>query len=73
MKKNVVMDYEEKEYDMEKIANMPGIVGYICKSGDTLWSIAKKFYTSVDCIKNINEITDNPKAGQMLIIVKQMG
>lgn len=73
MKKNVVMDYEEKEYDMEKIANMPGIVGYICKSGDTLWSIAKKFYTSVDCIKNINEITDNPKEGQMLIIVKQMG
>lgn len=72
MKRSIITNYEEKDYDMEKIANMPGIVGYICKNGDTLWSIAKKFYTTVECIKKLNDLNENPQPGQMLVVVKQM-
>lgn len=72
IKKSVIADFEEEEYDMEEIANMPGIVGYICKNGDTLWSIAKKFHTTVESVKKINGLAENPKAGQMLVIVKEM-
>ena len=39
---------EEIPLDQEKIRNMPGITVYIMKPGDTLWNIAKKFYTTVE-------------------------
>ena len=58
--------------DPEKLAAMPGIAGYVVHSGDTLWKIAKKFYASVDNIRELNEISgDEPEPGQRLLIVKQ--
>ena len=32
---------------------------YVVKSGDSLWSIAKKFNTSVDLLKSANNLTSN--------------
>ena len=72
LSKPVITDIEEKEYDMEKISNLPGIVGYVCKKGDTLWSISKKYYTTVDSLRNINDIKGDLEPGQMLVIVKAM-
>lgn len=69
--KQVIVNYEEKEYDMEKISELPGIVGYVCKKEDTLWSIAKKFYTTVDCLKMVNDI-NSVEPGQMIVVVKKM-
>ncbi len=43
---------------------------YVVQQGDTLWKIAKRYYTTVDNLVLINEI-DNPdviKPGQKLII-----
>lgn len=74
IQKSVIADVEEKEYDMDMISKMPGIVGYVVQNGDTLWNIAKKFYTTVDSIVEMNDIK-NPDAiepGQMLLIVKKM-
>lgn len=43
--------------------------GYIVKSGDTLWSIAKKYNTSVDKIKTLNNLNNNNLSiGQKLVI-----
>ena len=42
--------------DQEKIRNMPGITVYIVKPGDTLWDIAKKFYTTVEEIIQMNDL-----------------
>lgn len=59
-------------FDPEKVARMPGIVGYVVQEGDTLWKIAKKFYVSVDGIRRWNEIGDQGvSAGDRLILVKQ--
>ena len=42
------------------------------KKGDSLWKIAKKYYTTVDNIKMVNELTgDEAKEGQMLLVVKE--
>ena len=73
MTKDVIIDLEEKDYDMEMISELPGIVGYVVKNDDTLWSIAKKFYTTVDSLRQINDLkTDEIKSGQMLVIVKKI-
>ena len=44
---------------------------YIVKSGDSLWSIAKKFNTTVDELKRLNNLTSNSLSiGQILRIPK---
>jgi len=46
-----------------------GKVTYIVQAGDTLWSIATKFNTTVDEIKRLNNLTTNTiNIGQQLII-----
>ncbi|MBQ9765080.1 MAG: DUF3794 domain-containing protein [Lachnospiraceae bacterium] len=70
---NIIVDIREKPYDTEKIAAMPGIVGYVVQPGDTLWKIAKKFYTTVESIKEINGLTDDMlKVGDKLVIMKKV-
>ncbi len=72
--------YEEKivegidvaEFDMEEVRKAPCIVGYKVQKGDTLWKIAKKYYTSVDMLKTLNELrSDELNEGQMLLVVKE--
>ena len=73
LSKSVIVDMEEQNYDMETISNLPGIVGYVVKKGDTPWSIAKKFYTTVDSLKKINELkNDELEPGEMLVVVKKI-
>lgn len=47
----------------------PGITTYTVKRGNTLWSIAKQFGTTVDQLKRINNLmNDTIYMGQQLII-----
>ena len=47
----------------------PGIVGYIVKSGDDLWSLAKRYMTTEDRMKEMNHLeTEILKPGEKLII-----
>ena len=50
---------------------LPGIVLYIARSGDTIWKIAKKYRTTIDELKRINEIEVGKeiKPGTKLLIV----
>lgn len=69
----VIDSLEERELDMEKLKLMPGIVGYVVKQEDTLWDIAKRFYTSVDVIKAVNGLaSDEIHPKDTLILVKNI-
>ena len=49
---------------MEKIRSMPG---------NTLWDIAKKFYTTMEEIISMNDLEDDQvSSGQPLILVKKV-
>jgi hypothetical protein len=73
LSKDVITEMEEKDYDMEMISELPGIVGYVTKKGDTQWSVAKKFYTTVESLRSINELkNDELQSGQMLLVVKKI-
>lgn len=57
--------------DMKKKAAAPGVVGYVVKDGDSIWSIAKQYYSSLDSIRRVNQLgSDDIKSGDKLVIVK---
>lgn len=69
----IIVDVEVADLDLEKLQDMPGLVGYIVKKEDKLWNIAKKYYTTVDTIMEINNLEDdNIKEGDKLIIMKRV-
>ena len=56
----------------EMLPSMPSIAIYFVKPGDSLWGIAKKFQTTIDSIKEINELEDDMiYPNQQLIIQKR--
>lgn len=68
----IIQDVTESPLDIEKIKSIPCMVGYVAKKGDTLWKIAKKYYTTVDSIQKINELkSPQIKEGDMLLVVKE--
>lgn len=68
----IITDIQEKELDMEKLEKMPGVVCYIVQPQDTLWDIAKRFYTTVDSIRELNELgEEEPRQQQALLVVKK--
>ena len=51
------------------ISSMDGGITYVVKSGDSLWSIAKRYNISVDDLKNANGLNSNLLVvGQTLVI-----
>lgn len=57
--------------DTARKAAMPGIVGYVVKKGDTLWSVARKYYATTESIKEVNGLeSDLINEGDKIIVVK---
>lgn len=65
----IIGEIDESSLDPEQFASM---YMYIVKKGDNLWSIAKKYKTTVDKIANINNIADENKLdiGQKILIIR---
>ena len=59
------------EYELSKA---PSIIVYICKEGDNLWNIAKKYNTTESEIAELNElkIEEPLKPGKCLILEKKV-
>jgi len=69
----IITDVVVTDLDLEKLQAMPGIVGYVVKKNDTMWKIAKKYYTTINTIMAINELEDDQiKEGDKLIIMKKV-
>lgn len=60
--------------DKNFIGNMPSIVMYYVQQGDTLWNIAKRYYTTVQDIVEVNALQniDKLEEGQYIIIPKKV-
>lgn len=71
-KERLITEVREQDLDVEKLEQMPGVVCYIVQPQDSLWDIAKKFYTTVEEIRQMNELgEEEPEALKPLLIVKK--
>lgn len=69
----IITDIKVEDFELEKIQNMPSIVGYMVKQNDSLWDIAKRYYTTIESIKEVNELEqDSIKKGDKLLIIKKV-
>ena len=69
----IIDKVEEQPLDMEKVRSMPGITVYMVKPGDTLWDIAKKFYTTVEEICAGNKLENEKiEVSQPLLLIKKV-
>ena len=68
-----ITDTREGPLDMEQLQKRPGLVGYIAKDGDSLWSIAKENHTTVEDILRDNHRTDEDlRRREKILIVKKV-
>lgn len=68
---NCILDVEEKELDLKKLQEMPGIVCYVVQPGDCLWNIAKTYYTTPERIRSMNSMKEQEVVpGQKLLLIK---
>ncbi|MGN0298992.1 MAG: SPOCS domain-containing protein [Lachnospiraceae bacterium] len=61
-----------QSFDVKEVEQIAGIVGYIVKPNDSLWDIAKKYYTTIDAIMENNELSSRQlKGGERILLIKQ--
>lgn len=69
----IIVDVETADLDLDKLQKMPSIIGYMVNNQDSLWTIAKKFYTTVDNIKELNQLeSDSVQRGDKLLLMKKI-
>lgn len=63
----------EADPDDKRSAEQPSVLIYFSQPGDTLWDIAKRYYTTMEDIRRINDIEDSDliKPGRQVIIPKR--
>lgn len=51
--------------------DLPGMALYVVKPGDTLWKIGKRYYVSIESLKENNQLTDDViQPGMKLLVVR---
>lgn len=69
----VMVDLQAEERDIETLQAMPSVIGYVVKPNETLWDIAKKFYTTMEDLQEMNDLDSNTvHSGDKLLILKQI-
>ena len=68
----MLSDIKVSALDYEALEAMPGIVGYVVHPGDTLWKLAKQYYTTKERIMSVNRLdSETLSPRQKLVIVKE--
>lgn len=70
----VILEMKIEDADRDNMREIPGITGYVVGEEESLWDIAKKYMTTVDELKEVNDInSDYVHQNDTLIIVKSVG
>lgn len=70
-KQELIQSVKVENLDAARQKSLPGIVIYTVRPGDNLWSIGKKYYITVDRIREINHLSsDTVQPGDKLLISK---
>ena len=71
---SVLTDLELDEEHPKDLSKVPSLVLRFYEQEDTLWSVAKRYATSVDAIKAANELTDETElsCGKLLLIPRKV-
>lgn len=57
----------------EQMKELPGMLIYYVKNGDSLWQIGKKYYMDVDKIKELNHLKEDViQKGDKLLLMKEL-
>jgi LysM repeat protein len=68
---DILTELNIQPINAQVVEKLPGFAIYYVTPKDTLWQIGKKYYVSVQRIKDMNNLTgDEIKAGDKLLIVK---
>ncbi len=68
---DLISQVDVSEPDSALMSSLPGMIIYVVKDGDNLWNIGRKYYVSVNKIRELNNLgSDELQAGQKLLIVK---
>lgn len=71
---DLIEEIQTREPDQKKLEELPGIVCYVVQPRDTLWDIAKMFYTTMEAIRKLNDLGEGEvKPRQTLLVVKNSG
>lgn len=73
MEEKMIQDYKSEEIDWKARSKEPSMVGYVVQPGETLWDVAKQFYTTEDSIREMNQLErDELQPGEMLLVMKEV-
>lgn len=69
---DMITEASLREIDASGQENAPGIVGHIVQPGEDLWSLAKKYMTTEEGIREVNKMgSENVKTGDKLLIFRE--
>lgn len=72
VKADMITDLKLEPVDMNELEKRPGVIGYIVKEGDELWSLAKRYHTTMEGICQVNDLSDERlKVGERILIFKE--
>lgn len=70
---HVINEIKEEDIRIEQLNVQPSIVGLTLTPEDTLWEIAKQYHTTIDYIKQTNQLeNDKISQGMKILLIKQL-
>ncbi|MCH5273520.1 MAG: DUF3794 domain-containing protein [Lachnospiraceae bacterium] len=72
-KEEVIVDTEREEFDENRLEELPSMIGYTVKAGESLWDIAKRYYATQEEIIKLTEHSGEVREGDLLLVVKAVG
>jgi len=68
----VIEKIVESPVDDKRFESQPSLIIYFTQPGDTLWKIGKRYYSTLDDIRELNNLADDTiKPGQQILIPRR--